>query len=262
MIRPKIVSEFFSSLFLALVYLFLYLPILVLIIYSFNARGFPAAWDSFTLQWYRDLFSAGDLWSSFGCSFFVAITSTFLSLLMGLFFTFLIAQRKKYQSKTSLFYGNLVIPETVLALALVSYFNALDIPMGLSTVIVSHTLLGLGFVIPVMVIRCAQIDRRLFEASMVLGATAFQTFRKVTLPLLKPSMIASGVLIFVISFDDYILAYFCSGSSMPTFSVYLASSIRYGISPILNALSSFMLILTIGLGLIFFSLKRGTRIFG
>lgn len=254
-------SKLIGGAFLSSVFLFLYLPMIVLIIYSFNSRGFPAAWDSFTLQWYQELPSAFDLWESFGISLWVAIISTLLSLIMGLFFVFLIHHNRYFARHLSLFYGNLVIPETVLALALVTYFMLLGIPMGLSTLICSHTLLGLGFVVPVLVVRAREIDPRLIEASTVLGASSIATFIQVTLPLLKPAIVACSLLIFVISFDDYILAFFCSGSAIPTLSVYLASSIRYGISPVLNAFSSLLLLLTIGLGTLFFSVNRRTRIF-
>ena len=250
-----------GGIFLGMIYLFLYLPMIVLIIYSFNSRGFPAAWESFTLAWYQQLGQASELWNAFGVSLLVATTSTVLSLILGLLFIFLIHHKNRYSRYTSIFYGNLIIPETVLALSLVTYFILLGIPMGLSTLICSHVLLGLGFVIPVLVVRSSEIDPRLLEASTVLGGSSLDTFLKVTLPLLRPTLLACGLLIFVISFDDYILAFFCSGSAAPTLSVYLASSIRYGISPIMGAFSSVILIFTIGMGALFFSLSHRTRIF-
>jgi spermidine/putrescine transport system permease protein len=99
------------------------------------------------------------------------------------------------------------------------------------------------------------------EASLILGAGPTKTFFKITLPLLKPALLASGLLIFVISFDDFLFSYFCAGTSVETLSLYLISSIRFGISPVVNALSTILLFLTIPLALLFFSSKKGTEVF-
>jgi spermidine/putrescine transport system permease protein len=167
----------------------------------------------------------------------------------------------KIEKSLSLFYINLVVPETVLALGLISYFSFLNIPLGMHTLIVSHTVLGLGFVIPILYTRAVMLDPRLKEASLVLGASPAQTFFKITLPQLKPAMISIGLLVFVISFDDFILSYFCSGTSFQTLSIYLVSSIRYGISPVVNAFSAILILITGLLVSIFFSPKSRTKVF-
>jgi spermidine/putrescine transport system permease protein len=153
-----------------------------------------------------------------------------------------------------------VIPETVLAIALLGFFSLISIPLGLVTLILAHTILGLGFVVPILYARYAELDKRMTEASLVLGATPKQTFFKVTLPLLRPSLIATGLLIFIISFDDFILSYFCAGSSSQTLSLYILSMLRTGVSPVVNALSAILLVLSTGFALIFFSLKARARI--
>jgi spermidine/putrescine transport system permease protein len=127
--------------------------------------------------------------------------------------------------------------------------------------ILAHSVLGLGFVIPIVYARFLELDYRMTEASLVLGATPFQTFFKVTLPLLRPSLIATGLLVFIISFDDFILSYFCAGSSSQTLSLYILSMLRSGISPIVNALSAVLLLLSSLLVFFFFSLKTRSRIF-
>ncbi|MBI5274287.1 MAG: ABC transporter permease [Chlamydiales bacterium] len=244
-----------------LTYLFLYIPIAVLIVFSFNSRGFPASWDHFTLQWYQKLFQEPDLWTSFLNSLIVSSLATLLSVTMGALLIFLHANGGKISNFIPLFYGNLIIPETILAMSLISFFAMLHIPLGIHTLVVGHTLLGLGFVIPIVFLRYSELDPRLKEASMDLGATSFQTFRKIILPLMRPALIASGLLVFVISFDDFILSYFCSGSSFQTLSIYLVSSLRFGISPVVNALATLLLILTSTLVMIFFSPKVRTRVF-
>jgi spermidine/putrescine transport system permease protein len=241
-------------------YLFLYLPIVILLVFSFNAERFPAPWKEFSWRWYEELFRSSHLWHSFFNSFLVAVLSTCISLTLGIFLVFYVAQGGKIKRFLSLYYGNLVIPETVLAVALLGFFTLAAIPLGLTTLVLAHTILGIGYVIPVIYARYQELDKRMTEASLVLGATPFQTFFKVTLPLLRPSLIATGLLIFIISFDDFILSYFCAGSSSQTLSLYIMSMLRTGISPVVNALSSVLLVLSSLLALVFFSLKARVRI--
>lgn len=242
-------------------YTFLYVPIIVLLVFSFNTEGFPSPWKSFTWKWYQELFQATYLWQSFLNSLIVAISSTALSLSMGVFLIFYAALGGRIGKFLNLFYGNLVIPETVLAVGLLGFFSFLSIPLGLMTLIVAHTVLSLGFVIPLVYARFLELDHRMTEASLVLGATPVQTFFKVTLPLLTPTLIASGLLVFIISFDDFILSYFCAGSTAQTLSLYILSMLRSGISPLVNALSAFLLILSSLFVFLFFSLKARSRLF-
>ena len=251
-----------SNLFLVvLTFLFLYTPIVVLFLFSFNAKAFPAPWDHFTVHWYQELFNSSALWKSFRNSLTVATLSTFLSLSMGILLIFFRVSGGRISRFLPMFYGSLIIPETVLAVSLLTFFSIFGIPLGLPTVVVSHAVLGLGFVVPIVYTHYLELDPKLQEASLVLGATPSQTFFKITLPLLRPTLIATGVLIFIISFDDFIITYFCSGTSFQTLSVYLFSTIRSGISPVVNALSVFLLALTSLLVLFFFSPKMRTRIF-
>ena len=179
---------------------------------------------------------------------------------MGIFLIFFRAQGGRIQKALPLFYGNLIIPETMLAISLLSYFTLFKIELGMPTLIVAHTVLGLGFVIPILYTRYLQLDRRLTEASEVLGAAPFQTFIKITLPLLRPTLLATGLLIFILSFDDFILSYFCAGTSVQTLSLYLLSMLRSGISPIVNALSTILLLLSSLMVMLFFSPKIRSRI--
>jgi spermidine/putrescine transport system permease protein len=174
---------------------------------------------------------------------------------------YLLLRRRTIGNWSNLFYGNLIIPETVLGAALLSYFNLANIPLGLPTIIIAHTVLGLGFSIPILFIRFSEIDQRIFEASKVLGASSTQTFFKIALPLMRPTLYAAALMIFIISFDDFVLSYFCSGTSAQTLSLFLVSSIRYGISPVINAFASLLLILIGCLATLFFSFKKEARIF-
>jgi spermidine/putrescine transport system permease protein len=242
-------------------YLFLYVPIIVLLVFSFNTEGFPSPWKGFTLKWYHELWHSAYLWKAFGNSLIVAVFSTLISVGMGVFLVFYAAQGGRIGKILPLFYGSIVVPETVLAVSLLGFFSLISIPLGLTTLIFAHTVLGLGFVIPIVYAKFLELEPRLTEASLVLGATSFQTFFKVTLPLLRPSLITTALLVFIISFDDFILSYFCAGSSSQTLSLYILSMIRSGVSPVVNALSALLLFLSSLLVLFFFSLKSRARIF-
>ncbi len=250
-----------SFLFIAATYLFLYLPIVILVLFSFNTEGFPSPWKSFTLRWYHELLHSIYLWDAFYNSLIIAISSTFLSLLIGTFLLFYAAQGGRVGSFLVLFYGNLVIPETILAVSLLGFFSLISVPLGLTTLIIAHTVLGLGFVIPMVYIKFLELDYRLTEASLVLGATPIQTFYKVILPLLRPTLITTALLVFIVSFDDFILSYFVAGSATQTLSLYILSMIRSGVSPTVNALSSVLLALSSLLVMLFFSLKTRTQFF-
>lgn len=256
---PKI-TKIAHSAFTIFTYLFLYVPIAVLLVFSFNSESFPSPWKSFSLKWYIELFEATFLWQSFLNSLIVAMCSTLISLIMGIFLIFYAAQGGRIGKFLSLFYGNVVIPETVLAVSLLGFFTLMSIPLGLVTLILAHTVLGLGFVIPIVYAKYLELDPRLTEASLVLGASPLQTFFKVTLPLLRPSLISTGLLVFIISFDDFILAYFCAGSTSQTLSLYILSMLRSGVSPIVNALSAVLLALSTITALLFFSMKTKVRI--
>ena len=244
-----------NRIFTLLVYLFLYAPICVLIAYSFNSKGFPSTYEHFTFQWYIELYHSSALWNAFFVSCIVAATATCLSLGMGVSLIYFRASGARVAPFLPLFYGSIVVPETVLAISLLLFFNLLKIPLGITSLIVAHTILGLGFIVPILYLRYTSLDSRLEETSLSLGATQRQTFFRITLPLLKSTLGACGLMIFILSFDDFIFAYFCAGPKVQTLSLYLLSMIRTGISPVVNALSAFLLALSSLLVLLFFSTK-------
>ncbi len=259
--RSAIFGKAGHLLLIASTYLFLWVPIVVLLVFSFNEESFPSPWKGFTLQWYAELIDSIYLWKAFMNSLIVALSATCISVLMGIFLIFFAAQGGRIGRYLNLFYGSIIIPETVLAVSLLGFFSLVSISLGLTTLIIGHTVLGLGFVIPMVYARFQDLDYRLTEASLVLGATPLQTFFKVTLPMLRPSLITSALLVFIISFDDFILTYFCAGSSVQTLSLYILSMIRSGISPVVNALSALLLFMSSIMALIYFQLSSRSKIF-
>ncbi len=238
-------------------YIFLYMPIAVMIIYSFNVEQFPAPWKEFSLKWYYNLFSNSGIWDAFFTSIIIAVSTIFICLLLTLGLIIFISRNnnKFFKKYLLLFYGNLLFPEIVLAVGLLILFSFLRVKLGIFTLIVGHTVLGLGYMVPLIYARFNELDTKLIEASLDLGATKIQTFFKVTLPLLKPSIIAASLLVFIISFDDFLISFFCSGNSVSTLSLYIFSMIRSGISPVVNALSTLLLLFSSALVLGYCSMQ-------
>jgi spermidine/putrescine transport system permease protein len=245
--------------FVCSVYFFLYLPILVLVLFSFNDARFVYQWSGFTLDWYYELFRSTEVWIALKNSLIIASCASFLSLVMGVLLVWGLFKRSKIL--LPIFYITVMIPDVVVAVGLLSFFTLLYVPLGLTTLIVGHTLLGLGFVVPILYSCFDDLDYCLIEASLDLGATMWQTFTKIVLPVLKPSLIASGLLVFIISLDDFLIAFFCAASDSQTLSLYIFSMVRLGLSPLINALSVFLLLISCVFVLIFSSLRNQKEFF-
>ncbi|PCI74394.1 hypothetical protein COB28_01010 [Candidatus Dependentiae bacterium] len=226
-----------------LLYTFIYLPILVLVLFSFNESETSMSWSSFSLRWYYVLWQTPELLDSFKVSLIVAGSATVLALILGT--CFVIGSSSWRTAKVySIFYANIMLPDIVLGIGLLTIFNFLHLPLGYGSLIVGHTLIGLGFAIPIIRARYLELDPVLTEASLDLGATYIQTMFKVIFPLLAPSLFASGLIIFTLSLDDFMISFFCSGPTLQTLSVYVFSIIRTGIDPSINALSTIILIMS------------------
>jgi spermidine/putrescine transport system permease protein len=240
--------------FVGLIYLFLYLPIIVMVLFSFNKSRISVRWERFSLYWYQKLFQTPEILDALRVSLLVAAFATLLSVFIGTLFV-VASVWKKTNYTTWIFYGNILLPEIVMAIGILSIYTFFQIPLGYLSLITGHTIIGLGFVIPVVRARFIELDPILTEASLDLGATYIQTFRKVLLPLLMPSIVASSLLVFTLSLDDFMIAFFCSGPKIQTLSVYVYSMIKGGVDPTINAVSAIFLALSSLLILILSYLK-------
>lgn len=238
----------------AAAYVFLYMPIIILILFSFNNSLFPYEWKGFTLRWYAALWESTEVWDALKNSVIVALSAVFLSVTLGVSVVYY-SSRSWLARLLILFYGTLAVPEIVIAAGLLSVFIGMYVPLGLTTLIVAHTLIGLGYVIPLVHTRFAELNYALTEASLDLGATRTQTFFAVILPLLSPVIIAASLLVFIISLDDFLIAFFCSGATTQTLPMYIFSMIRSGATPTVNALSTLLLLISSLLVMIFSSLN-------
>lgn len=239
------------------VYLFLYLPILVLIVFSFNDGISSYEWRGFTLRWYHELILNSEIWSVLRNSLIVAFSATALSLILGTMVVYGLQQ--KLDRMVQFFYLPILVPEIVLSVGFLYLFSFLRIPMGLPTLIAAHTLLGLAFVVPLVHTRFAEMDKNLVEASLDLGASQWQTFTKVVVPFLAPALFSAGLLAWIISFDDFLISFFCAGSSSQTLPLYLYAKIRVGMSPLINVLSAVTLLSSCGLVVIYSYMRSKTE---
>ncbi|GAB2177317.1 ABC transporter permease [Dongia sp. agr-C8] len=228
---------------LGLVYLFLYGPIVVLIVLSFNRAGLPTAWTGFSTEWYGKLAANAKILSAVQNSLIVALVSTIISTVIGTLLAMGMEERRPHPALEALVAAPMIIPDIVLAIALLSFFSLLKMTLGLHSIILAHAVFNIAFVCTVVRTRFKHFDRSIVEASIDLGANQFTTFRRVTLPVIAPGVIAAALLAFTLSIDEFIIAYFTAGagSSSTTFPMQIYAMIRFGVTPEINAVATIVL---------------------
>jgi spermidine/putrescine transport system permease protein len=227
-----------------LIYIFLYLPIAVLIIYSFNDSPRGLIWSGFTTKWYHEALQDKALMAAFGNTLLIAVCSTVLSAMVG---TIAAIGMYRYQFKgqgilDSLLYIPVVIPEIVLGIALLSFFSQMQLTLGVMTLIISHATFSIPFVIFTVRARLEGYDSSVEEAAMDLGAGRLATLFRITLPILAPGILAGCLLAFTLSLDDVVISFFTAGAESTTLPLMVFSMVRYGVSPKINALSTMLLL--------------------
>jgi spermidine/putrescine transport system permease protein len=242
-----------------LLYLFLYLPILVLVVFSFTRDEFGVRWTGFTLEWYVRLFNNPRLMGAALNTLLVAFASTLVSTILGTLIA-LAMERYRFRGRESmdgLLYLPIVIPEIVMAVALLAFsalifdlVNALTgqvLRRNLATVTIAHIAFSISFVVVVVRTSLKNFDRRLEEAAADLGANSWQIFWRVTFPLILPGIIGGALLAFTLSLDDFIISLFLSGPGTSLLPVEVYNRVRRAITPEINAISTLMLAFSITL---------------
>ncbi|MBR1376199.1 MAG: ABC transporter permease [Bacilli bacterium] len=235
-----------KNIFIGLVLFFLYLPIIVLVVYSFNTSKMNIVFEGFTFDWYKNLFNNRDLIEAFINTLIIAVTSTVVSTIIG---TLGAVGLNKYDFKFKSFinlliYIPIVIPEIVLGISLLSIYTLTKIELGMFTLILSHIAFSIPFVIVSVRSTLSSTLKTYEEAAKDLGANSMNTFFKVTLPQMMPGVISGAILAFTLSLDDVVISYFTSGPGSNTLPLKIYSMIKTGISPDVNALSTLMLLAT------------------
>ncbi|MBD2597041.1 ABC transporter permease [Nostoc spongiaeforme FACHB-130] len=240
--KPRVVWQAVLS---VIMYIFMYLPILVLGFYSFNQSPYSATWQGFTLDWYRKLFSDDRILSALNNSLIVAFCAVGVSAVLGTLMAVGLA-RYKFPGKSlyrGVAYLPLIIPDIAIAVATLVFLAAFAIPLSLWTIVAAHVVFCLAYIGLVVSSRLNNLDPHLEEAALDLGATPLQAFIKVLVPQLMPGIIAGCLLAFVLSLDDFLIASFTAGSGYNTLPMEIFSRIRTGVKPDINALS--MLLITV-----------------
>ena len=228
-------------------YAFLHVPLLILAVFSFNASKFTV-WEGFSLRWYSALFQDRELMESAANSLIIAVVATALATLCGTLAAYALWKRSSAWISGSL-YLSLVTPEIVTGVSLLAFFQGvfrfLNLKLGMHTVILAHVGFSLAYVVVVILARLRTFDRTLEEAALDLGATEFTAFRKVTVPYLAPAIAAAAMLAFTVSIDDYVITSLVAGVDSQTLPMVIYALARRGVNPMLNAVSS---VIVIGLG--------------
>ncbi len=230
----------------ALCFAFLHLPVLVLAVFSFNRSRFSVAWTGFSLEWYRRLLERPDILAALRVSLTVGAVSTVVSTALGTLLALALA-RHRFRGRTvveGLLYLPIVTPEIVMGISLLLLFATLGIGLGIPTIIVAHVAFSISFVAVVVRARLEGMDRALEEAALTLGANEVETFRRVTLPLLWPGILAGALLAFTMSIDDFVITFFVSGPGSTTLPVLIYSMARRTIEPTINAVSTVIILVT------------------
>jgi len=238
--------RFGSSAYTWLIYIFLYLPIVVVVIFAFNKGSSNIKFTGFSFQWFGKLLNDRALLESFGNTMIIAVFNTVLSTIIGTLAA-VGMWRYKFKGKgiiDALLYIPVVIPEIVLGIALLSIFSLSHVPMGLPSLIMAHVTFSIPFVVFTVRARLFGFDRSIEEASMDLGANRIKTFINVTLPVIFPGVLSGALLAFTLSIDDVIISSFTAGPKTTTFPIKVMQLIRSGITPDVNALTVLILLAT------------------
>jgi spermidine/putrescine transport system permease protein len=246
-------SSIWLRIYSFLVYGFIYAPILILIVFSFNTQKLNIRWEGFTFHWYEVLFKDGQVLLATRNTIIIAIISTVVATIIGTMAA-LAMQRYRfpfYNTSETLMYIPIVIPEVVMGISLLVFFVMIKFTLGITTIILSHIAFNVPFVTLVVRARLHGYDKSIDEASMDLGANEITTFRRVTLPTIMPGVLSGAMLALTLSLDDYVITYFTAGPGSTTLPLRVYSMVRFIVTPEINALSTIwvliiLIILVIG----------------
>lgn len=243
------VSKWFNRIYMGLVFLFLYAPIGVLIIFSFNDSKSTAKWQGFTLKWYATLIENDTIMKALYYTVIIAILASILATIIGTFAAFGIHYSSKWQQSYLLNVNSLPIlnPDIVTGVSLMILFVWLRMTPGFLTMLIAHMTFCIPFVILAVLPKMRQMPADVLEAAMDLGATPFEAFKRVVLPEIAPGIISGALIAFTMSIDDFVISFFTTGNGVTNLSIAIFTMTKRGIKPEINALSTLMFITILGL---------------
>lgn len=228
------------------VLILLYLPIVMLVINSFNESRFGGNWAGFSLKWYSRLLEEKAMWVALQNSLIVAITSTVASTFLGTCAAFALHWYRTPLQRAHYFlvYTPLIIPDILMGISLLLLFFALNVKLGLFTIAIAHTTFCISYVAMVMLSKLQNFDFSVVEAALDLGANRWTVIRRIMLPLLAPAILSGALLAFTLSIDDFVITFFLAGEGTATLPLYIYGKVKFGSTPVINALSTLILVLT------------------
>ena len=228
-----------------LIYAFLYIPLIIVVVYSFNDSRLNAEWAGFTLSWYQTLFNDTQMLIAARNSLIIAVTASFFATLLGTM-AGLAIHRYKLRVLPVLVFIPVAMPEILLGVALLLFFlQVLNLTLGMVSIIIAHTTFCIGFVAIIVRSRLQGMDESIFEAARDLGASPWLTFRLVTLPLITPAVIAGALMSFTLSIDDFVITFFTKGIGEPVLPIQIYTMIKIAVTPEVNAISTLLMLLTL-----------------
>ncbi len=254
--------SWFNATSLTLGLAFLYLPMVILVVYSFNASKLVTVWAGFSTRWYRELLRNEAFLDAAWVTLQVAFLSSTLATVLGTMAAHVLVRVGRFPGRTlfsGVIYAPLVMPEVVTGLSLLLLFIGIGLDRGIFTIVLAHTTFSMCYVSVVVSSRLVTFDHSLEEAALDLGCSSFEAFRLVTLPIIAPAVISGWLLAFTLSLDDLVIASFTSGPSATTLPIKIFSAVRLGVSPEINALST-ILIAIVATGVIAASLASKRRV--
>ena len=227
-------------------YAFLYVPLAIVVVYSFNDSRLNAEWVGFTLDWYRTLFGDSDMIAAAGNSLLIATSASLVSTVLG---TAAGVAMHRYPTRllSFLVLAPIAIPEILMGVSLLIFFVLVSFTLGLVSVALAHIAFCIGFVAIVVRARLAGMDESLTEAARDCGATPWNAFRYVTLPLIMPGVIAGALMAFTLSIDDFVITFFTAGAGTVTLPLQIYSMIKIAVTPEVNAISALLMALTLAM---------------
>jgi len=242
--------SWFNATSLTLGFAFLYLPILILVIYSFNESKLVTVWAGFSTKWYGELFQNEAFMDAAIVTLKVGVISSTIATVLGTMAAYVLVRGGRFFGRTlfsGMIYAPLVVPDVITGLSLLLLFISLGVDRGVTTIVLAHATFSMCYVSVVVSSRLVSFDQSLEEAALDLGCTPWDAFRSVTLPIIAPAVISGWLLAFTLSLDDLVIASFASGPSATTLPMKIFSAVRLGVSPEINALSTILIgIVTVG----------------
>ncbi|MGJ8603282.1 MAG: ABC transporter permease [Marivita sp.] len=242
--------SWFNATSLTLGFAFLYVPMIILVVYSFNESKLVTVWAGFSTQWYGELFRNEEFLNAAWVTIKVAVMSSTIATVLGTMAALVLVRAGRFSGRTlfsGMIYAPLVMPEVITGLSLLLLFIGIGLDRGVLTIVLAHTTFSMCYVSVVVSSRLVTFDQSLEEAALDLGCSPFEAFRLVTLPIIAPAVISGWLLAFTLSLDDLVIASFTTGPSATTLPIKIFSAVRLGVSPEINALSTIMIaIVTVG----------------